>query len=504
MSLFAARTASICDEMGAVLRHAAFSPNIKDRLDYSCAVFDRHGRMIAQAAHIPVHLGSMAHAMQGIVAATDWHPGDVLILNDPYLGGTHLPDVTLVAPVFAAGRICAFVAARAHHADIGCPTPGSMPLARRLDEEGVVIPPSLLVRAGVPDERWFAALLGHMRDPALSRGDFSAQAGAVSRGVERVAALAAATGSGGFDRAADALQDYGETLARSLFAGLPRGTYSYTDLLDGDGFDALDIPIRVQVRLDTDGAQVDFGGTAAQVPGNVNCPLSVTAAAVYYVFFCLMPPGTPLCAGSLRPVSIAAPAGTLVNARPPAAVAAGNVETSTRIVDALLGALWQAIPARIPAASHGSMNNLAMGGERWSYYETIGGGMGAHAAAAGQDAVQTHMTNTRNTPIEVLEADFPLRVVRYAIRRGSGGSGRHRGGDGIVREYEFRADATVTVLGERRRHGPWGTAGGSAGAPARTLLNGAALPAKIGFDVRAGDRLRIETAGGGGWGSADA
>ncbi len=506
-SLFAGRVAAVCEEMGAALARAAFSPNIKDRLDFSCAVFDAEGRLCAQAAHIPVHLGSMAYAMRDLVAGRDWGPGDALVVNDPYLGGTHLPDVTVVVPVFAEGRLVAFVADRAHHADIGAESPGSMPLSRTLDEEGVVIPPTWIARGGELLEEVLAAIVERTRNPDENRGDFAAQLSAARLGATRVAALAEAMGPERFAGALAALDAYAERLARATLARIPDGDYAFTDVLDDDGLGHEDIAIRVAVRVRASDVEVDFAGTAPQVQGNVNCPLPVTAAAVHYVFRCLMPEDTPAAWGAFRPIRIAAPEGSLVNARRPAAVAAGNVETSTRIVDAVCGALAQALPEEIPAASHGSMNNVAMGwpgpGRAWDYYETIGGGMGAGPRGGGLSAVQTHMTNTRNTPAEALEMRYPVRVRRYALRRGSGGAGRRRGGDGLVREYEFLAPARVTLLTERRRHAPWGLAGGGPGAPGENRLNGRPLPGKVSLEVAPGDRLTIATPGGGGWGRGE-
>jgi N-methylhydantoinase B len=507
LGLFASRLGAVCDEMGAVLRNAAFSPNIRDRLDFSCAVFDARGGLCAQAAHIPVHLGSMAYAMADLVAARAWSPGDMVILNDPYLGGTHLPDLTLIAPLFngraAVGPI-AFLVNRAHHADIGAATPGSMPLARTLAEEGPVIPPTLLLHGGVPDAAVMERLIGATRNPRDARGDFFAQIAANRAGSDRLGTLVETMGTVAFAGGLDDLNDYGERLARAALARLPAGCYRYEDLMDDDGQGTLDIPIRVAMTVGPAGVHLDFAGTAPQVPGNINCPLSVAAAAVLYCFRCLMPSQTPACAGTFRPITLAAPPGCLINARRPAAVAAGNVETSTRVVDVVLGALAQALPDLIPAASQGSMNNLAMGSTDpaapWDYYETIGGGMGAGPAGGGWSGVQTHMTNTLNTSIEVLESRLPLRVARYALRRGSGGTGRQRGGDGLVREIEFLAPAQVTLLTERRRHAPWGRAGGGSGAPGVNRLNGHEVPGKVALAVAAGDRLSIETPGGGGFG----
>ncbi len=504
LSLFAARLDAVCDEMGAVLRQAAFSPNIRDRLDFSCAVFDASGRLCAQAAHIPVHLGSMAFAMGGVVGKREWRQGEMIVLNDPFLGGTHLPDVTIIAPLFAEHELLGFVANRAHHADIGAATPGSMPVSRRLEEEGMVIAPTLLVRDNRIIDEVMDGFSRATRSGGTIAGDFSAQVSANRTGLGRLEALVGRYGNAGFVSALAALDVYAARLAEEALARIPIGEYAFTDVLDDDGCGHEDLPVRVTLRVGTDGIDVDFAGTAAQTEGNVNCPLSVAAAAVYYCFRCLMPPQTPAAAGSFSRIHLKAEPGSLVNARAPAAVAAGNVETSSRIVDAVLGALAKALPAQIPAASQGTMNNLAMGGhgERaWDYYETLGGGMGAGPEHDGLAAVQSHMTNTLNTPIEVLEMNYPLRVRRYAVRSGSGGTGRHRGGDGLVREYEFLAPATVTLLTERRRHRPWGLADGNAGAPGRNLLDGKPLPPKISLDVEAGVRLAVETPGGGGWGA---
>ncbi|MEE4360028.1 MAG: hydantoinase B/oxoprolinase family protein [Pseudomonadales bacterium] len=515
LALLTSRAQAICDEMGVLLRRSAFSPNIKDRLDFSCALFDARGDLFAQAAHIPVHLGSMAFAMRDLVGVVDWRPDDVLVVNDPFLGGTHLPDVTIVVPVWCDGAHIGFAVNRAHHADIGADTPGSMPLSRSLSEEGVVIPPMLLEREGrVPDaaagvlrrlaaapdldiDRWRAA-------PRLA--DFAAQVASARAGARALAVLARTFAPGDFQAAVDALGAYAERLARSTIRSIPDGILQAEDLLDSDGFGHDDLPLRVQLRVEGDEVAVDFAGTHAQVEGNLNCALPVAAAAVFYVFRCLMPRETPASAGAFRPIHLQAPPGCLLNARRPAAVAAGNVETSMRVVDVLLRALAPALPERIPAAAQGTMNNVAMGARgrhRWDYYETIAGGLGAHAAGPGPSAVQAHMTNTLNTPVESLEAHYPLRVERYAVRRNSGGAGRHRGGDGVIRSYRFLEDAQVTLLGERHRHAPWGLAGGVAGAPARALLNGQPLPGKCCIAVRAGDLLEIHTPGGGGWGTPD-
>ncbi|MCG6895571.1 MAG: hydantoinase B/oxoprolinase family protein [Thiocapsa sp.] len=505
LGLFASRLQAVCEEMGLVLRRAAFSTNIRDRLDFSCAVFDRGGHLSAQAAHIPVHLGSMAYAMADIVSACEWAEGDMVVLNDPFLGGTHLPDVTLIAPLFAGGRVIAFLANRAHHADIGAIAPGSMPVSRTLDEEGLVLAPSLLIRRGHLDQAQLGRILDATRNPDDARGDFLAQISSNRAGQSRLGGLIEALGPSAFEAAIQDLNAYGERLARVALRQIPPGIYRFEDVMDDDGQGTEAIPIRVAIEASPERIHVDFAGTAHQVPGNINCPLSVAAAAVLYAFRCLMPPQTPACAGTFRSISIAAPAGSLLNARRPAAVAAGNVETSTRVVDVVTGALGRAIPDLIPAASQGSMNNLALGsterGAFWDYYETIGGGMGAGSVGGGWSGVHTHMTNTLNTPIEVLEARYPVRVQRYALRRGSGGDGVRRGGDGLVRELTFLAPADVTLLTERRRFDPWGMAGGGPGARGCNTLNERDLPPKISVRVGPGDRLTIETPGGGGWGA---
>jgi len=504
LSLFANRIAAVCDEMGAVLRHAAFSPNIRDRLDYSCAVFDPQGELCAQAAHIPVHLGSMAYAMRDVVSRFEWQAGDVVIFNDPYLGGTHLPDVTLVAPLYIESELAGFVANRAHHADIGADSPGSMPISKTLTEEGQIISPMFLAKNGQVLSAVMEELISTTRNPTESRGDFTAQLSSALTGVKRLQQIVEPMGNSSYQSALSALNDYAEQLVRTAMRDMPDGEYSFEDVMDDDGLGHQDIPIVVNLKIKQGTIEADFSGTAEQVQGNVNCPMSVTAAAVFYVFRCLMPEQTPACAGSFRPIRFTAPAGSLLNARHPAAVAAGNVETSTRIVDVLLGALAQAIPDQIPAASHGSMNNVAMGSDAkewpWDYYETIGGGMGASMQHDGQSAVQTHMTNTLNTPIESLEMHHPLRITRYEIRRGSGGQGKRSGGDGLVREFKFLQPTQVTLLTERRLRQPWGLQGAAGGSSGMNKLNDRSVPGKVELELSTDDRLTIETAGGGGFG----
>ncbi len=504
LSIFSSRIAAICDEMGAVLQRASFSPNIKDRLDFSCAIFDAEGELCAQAAHIPVHLGSMAYALKGVIDLVNWSAGDMLIFNDPYLGGTHLPDVTVVAPVYSQNKLVGYVANRAHHADIGGSAPGSMPISRELSEEGMIIPPSFLIKHGKLDQSFFDSILKNIANISQGQGDFSAQISANLLGVERLVELVNNSGLTMFKKSINALNDYAERLAQTALTEIPDGDYYFSDVMDDDGCGHRDIIIQAHISVIDHYINVDFTGTANQVSGNINCPLSVAAAAVYYVFRCLMPPQTPACAGSFRSIKLSAPEGCLLNANRPAAVAAGNVETSTRVVDVIMGALAQAIPERLSAASQGSMNNIAMGArtssKNWDYYETMGGGMGAHRRGDGLSAVQTHMTNTLNTPVESLEIHYPLRITRYEIREKSGGPGEHFGGNGLIREFEFLDDAQVTLLTERRSHAAWGINGGENGLKGENWYDGEKMVSKTNFHVQAGKKLTIKTPGGGGYG----
>ena len=503
LSLFSSRVAAICEEMGALLGRVAFSPNVRDRLDYSCALFNRHGHLLGQATHIPVHLGSMAYAMVDLVESRAWQAGDMLILNDPFKGGTHLPDITLVAPVFASDELVGFCANRAHHADIGSDAPGSMPVSRSLAEEGILIAPTLLMRNARLDEAFLQSILARLTSPDTSRGDFNAQIAANMLGVGRLQELVADSGRARFELLENNLQSWARALVSQSLGCIPSGQYQFEDYLDDDGHGQTDIPIKVTIDVSKSGVEVDFSGTARQVEGNLNCPMPVTAAAVFYVFRCLMPAHTPACHGALQGVNISAPQGCLVNARAPAAVAAGNVETSSRIVDTVCGALAQALPEQFSAASQGTMNNLAMGSrgkQGWDYYETLAGGMGASSDCNGRSSRHSHMTNTLNTPVEVLELNYPLRVERYATRLDSGGSGRFKGGDGVVRQYRFLADAEVSLLTERRKNPPWGLQGGQAGSRGRNELDGQVIPAKIQFRALAGQTLTVMTPGGGGYG----
>lgn len=503
LSIFTRKIDAVCEEMGAQLQLAAFSPNIRDRFDFSCAVFDTQGSLCAQAAHIPVHLGSMAFAMQQIVAETTWKQGDFVAVNDPYLGGTHLPDVTVICPIFIQDELLGFVANRAHHADIGAETPGSMPISNNLAQEGMVIPPTRIGANAEIDQEKINSLFEGVRNLRDTLGDMAAQCSANQLGIQRIQELVEILGKEKFSQSLHELNQYGERIARAMIAKIPNGEYLFTDYMDDDGQGNCDIPICVTLHVDDESVEVDFAGTANQVAGNINCPLSVTAAAVFYVFRCLMPKETPACAGSFSPIKLNVPAASLLNANRPAAVAAGNVETSSRVVDVVLGALEQVLPDKISACSQGTMNNLALGsstGKTWGYYETIAGGMGASKNSPGLSAVQSHMTNTQNTPAEVLEINYPLRVKRYAVRYGSGGKGLHQGGDGLIREFEFLHSATFTILSERRRHPPWGLYGGADAQLGKNSLNDVALPAKVQRNVKKGDCLRIETPGGGGWG----
>jgi N-methylhydantoinase B/oxoprolinase/acetone carboxylase alpha subunit len=497
---------SIPEEMGVVLRKTAFSANIKERRDYSCALYDGRGETIAMGDHMPVHLGAMPLSVRAAIDAFDLGPGDVAVLNDPFRGGTHLPDITAVSAVFVRGRRgpAFYVATRAHHADVGGMSPGSMPLAEEIYQEGLRLPPLLLVRGGRMDADLLRMILANVRTPEEREGDLLAQWAAMRRGAERLQEAAAKYGLPRLDRNVAALQQYSERMMRAALRRLPEGIFQFEDGLDDDGLGSGPIPIRVAVEIKGGRATVDFTGSAPQAAGPVNANSAVTLSATLYVFRCLLAEEVPATAGLLRPIRIVAPRGTVVNALPPAAMAAGNVETSQRITDVLLGALAQAAPERIPAASSGTMNNLSFGGRGFAYYETVAGGMGASARHPGQSGVHTHMTNSWNTPVEAFEHLFPVRVLQYRLRRGSGGGGQNRGGDGLVREFEFLVPADVTVLADRRARGPWGLRGGRAGAPGRTvhLRGGKAtvLPGKVRRAFAAGDRLRLETPGGGGYG----
>jgi N-methylhydantoinase B len=488
LEVFKNLLAGVAEEMGVVLGRSAYSVNIKERRDYSCAVFDGRGRMIAQAAHIPVHLGSMPLSVEAALQRFTFRPGDLVVLNDPYQGGTHLPDVTFVRPVFAGRSLEFFTASRAHYSDIGGMAPGSMPVSTDLYQEGLILPPVRLT----PEVR--TLLLANVRNPREVEGDVAAQEACCETGARRLLDLRARYGLE-LKHALTELQAYARRRMIAAIRRIPRGRFVAEDELDDDGIVDRSIRIRVAVERRGDRVRVDFRGSDPQVAGNVNSVYAVTLSAVLYCFRCLVPDDIPLNAGAAEPIDVIAPEGSVVNALRPAAVTAGNVETSQRIVDVVFGALRKALPGVIPAASQGTMNNFSFGGNGFAYYETIAGGMGARPGSDGVPGVHTHMTNTLNTPIEALEHAYPVRVTEYRFRPNSGGRGRRRGGDGLIREVEFLEPAQVSIVSDRRKKGPPGR---PPGRPGRNTLNGRPLPAKTNFRVRAGDRVRIETPGGGG------
>ncbi len=511
MQVFKNRFASICEEMGVTLNRTAFSPNIKERRDFSCAIFDAAGEMIAQAAHIPVHLGSMPLSVRAAIDGCRFEAGDMVMLNNPFQGGTHLPDITIVAPVFLDGPEPAYyVANRAHHADVGGMTSGSMPLSTSIFQEGIIISPLKIVERGAVDCKIMGFLNTNVRTPIEREGDFAAQIMANLTGIQRTLELLKKYGLDAVNFYAGSLKDYAERVMRATIESIPDGHYRFTDVLDGDGVGTEQIAIRLQMRVAGNLVRLDFSESDPQVAGSVNAVRAITLSAVLYVFRSLIREDVPTNAGCLRPMEIITKPGTIVDAQFPAAVAGGNVETSQRIVDVLLGALSAALPDIIPAASQGTMNNVTIGGvdlrtgKPFAYYETLGGGVGATAFNHGESAVHSHMTNTLNTPIEALEFAYPLQVTEYSIRKGSGGKGRFAGGDGLVREIRLLSDAEVTVLSERRVNAPYGLAGGAPGQPGKNTLvkkgQTQDMPGKFSVRLRAGDLVRIETPGGGGYG----
>ncbi len=533
LEIYRALYTSVAEEMGTALRRTSFSPNIKERRDYSCAVFDQDGRVIAQGDHMPVHLGSMPMAVAAALSEVEIGPGDVVALNDPFAGGTHLPDVTLVAGVFAertgdgrlktaekrrssgrpssVARPLFFVANRAHHADIGGATPGSMGLATDIYGEGVRIPPIRIVRRGELCEDVMKLILANVRSSNERRADFEAQIGSLKTGAARLLEIVERRGAKEAREYAAHLISYSSRMMRRAILSIPDGSYKAEDALDDDGISADEIPIRVRVTIKGNRALVDFTGTAPQVSGAVNAVEAITASAVSYVFRCLVGGDIPASAGLMEPIEVIAPKGTVVNAAHPASVAGGNVETSQRVVDVVFKALAQAIPDRIPAASQGTMNNLTIGGidprtgAEFSYYETVAGGMGARPAQDGMNATHTHMTNSLNTPAEALEYAYPLRVRQYRIRKGSGGKGKHKGGDGSVREIETLAPARMSLLSDRRKRAPYGLHGGADGEVGRAWIirrdgREEKLTSKGSWNLEPGDRVRIETPSGGGFG----
>ena len=516
LAIFQSAVHSIAEEMGAALRRTALSPNLKERRDYSCAVFDGHGRVIAMGDHMPVHLGSMPMSVEAAIKAVRFAPGDIAILNDPYAGGTHLPDITMVLAVFLEGERepSFYVANRAHHADVGGAFPGSMGPANEIFQEGIRIPPVRIVRGGKVDREMLDLILHNVRTPKEREGDLESQMGACRVGEHRILELAEKYDIADLQSLIEELLDYSERLVRAQLRAMPAGEYSAEDWLDDDG--VTDEPCRIAVRLQfnpgTAHVHVDFSGSSPQVAGSVNAVRAITLSACFYMLRCLLSDDAPATEGVLRPLTVTTPTGSIVEARPPAPVAGGNVETSQRIVDVLLRALAQALPSRVPAASAGTMSNLTIGGidtrtgRPFTYYETTAGGMGARPGLDGISGVQTHMTNSLNTPIEALEYAYPFRVRRYGYRDGSGGAGQFRGGDGLVREIELLSDAQVTLLADRRKFRPYGLQGGEEGAAGRTIVTLASsgeeivLPGKCSRKLVKGDVLRIETPGGGGWG----
>jgi N-methylhydantoinase B/oxoprolinase/acetone carboxylase alpha subunit len=508
---------SVAEEMGVTLCRTGFSPNIKERLDYSCAIYDAGGETIAQGDHMPVHLGAMPLSVRAAIDHGPMAPGDIVVLNDPFRGGTHLPDITLVSPVYLGrgGRPAFYVANRAHHSDVGGMTPGSMPLAREVYQEGLIIPPVKLASRGHIVQDVMDLLLANVRTPDEREGDITAQIAANRVGEARLRHIVQKYGRRRVAAYAAALQDYTERVVRATITNIPDGDYTFEDALDDDGFTGAPLGIRVAIRVRGGSAEVDFTGSDPQTTGGVNANFAITLSATLYGFRCLIEEDVLYNSGIGRAVRVVAPEGTIVNARRPAAVAGGNVETSQRITDVVLGALGRALPDRLPAASQGTMNNVTLGGldprtgQRFAYYETIGGGMGARNGLDGLSGVHTHMSNTRNTPVEAIEHYLPVSIRQYRLRTGSGGAGRYRGGEGIVREYEALTETAVTVLSDRRRSAPYGARGGAPGASGRNTLVRAAtgaeeqVPGKAWLTLQPGDRLRIESPGGGGFGTPE-
>lgn len=504
--------ASVAEEMGVTLQRASFSPNIRERLDFSCAVFDAQARMVAQAAHIPVHLGSMPASVASAIEQFDeFADGDVIVLNDPYHGGTHLPDITMISPVFAGGDLVYFVASRAHHADVGGMSPGSLPLSTELYQEGIIIPPLKLRLSGWMNEGAMAMIIANSRNPEERMGDIEAQLAAHRIGESRLYDMMIQHGVDHTLEHAEALLAYSRRMTQAVIAEIPDGVYRYQDALEGDGQAEFEIPIQVCVTVKNNQMTVDFAGSAPQVMGNVNAVDAIVKSATWYCVRLLADDDVPVNDGCFQPVEVLCPEGSVLNPRFPAAVVLGNTETGQRVVDTVLGALAQALPNKIPAASQGTMNNFTVGGfvggKQFVYYETIGGGHGASVMGDGLSGRQVHMTNTLNTPVEALEYALPMRVLRYSLRENSGGHGLHKGGDGIIREYEFLVPATITLSCERRIRAPYGVNGGQAGqVGVNTVIRQGQSPqvvaGKYTEHIDDGTRVVIETPGGGGWGNA--
>ena len=498
LSVLASALAGIAEEMGAVLIRGSYSSNIKERRDCSTALFDARGRMVAQAEHIPVHLGAMPEAVAAIRRRNP-EPGDVFAINDPYSGGTHLPDITLVSPVALEGEILGYAVTRAHHSDVGGMRPGSAPSdSREIYQEGIIIPPVRLVRGGDYVDDVLDLLLANVRTPAIRRGDLRAQIAGNQIAEERVGELIERRGREIVLAAFDEVISYTERRTREVIRELPDGEYEAEDFMEGDGTADADIPIRAKVRITDDSMSIDFAGTSDAVRGNVNCPLAVTRSACYFALRVLLPGDVPANAGTYASLEIKAPEGSLVNAKSPSAVVAGNVETSSRVADTVLSALSGAVA--LPAQGQGTMNNLVIGGSGWTYYETIGGGQGASASGDGPSGVHVGMSNTLNTPTEAFELEYPMRVTRYELIYGSGGAGEHRGGDGIVRSVKVLEPASLSLLTDRRRHAPKGARGGEPGETGKNLLNDEELPPKVSRELQEGDVVTVRTPGGGGYG----
>jgi N-methylhydantoinase B len=506
---------ALAEEMGASLRRASFSPNIKERRDYSCALFESQGVAVALGDHMPVHLGAMPMSVEAALAALGHlDPGDVVILNDPFHGGTHLPDITLISGVYWEGELLGYVASRAHHSDVGGMSPGSMPLAREIFQEGLRIPPVLLFRKGIRNEDLWQTILANVRTPVERAGDLDAQLAALHTGSVRLLEMVERRGTSEVLAAMQGLIAYADRLVAAGIQEIPDGVYEAEDFLDDDGFGSGPVPIRVAMGIEGDRMVLDFEGSSPQMPGGINAVAAITSSATRYVVRCMVEAllGTPLPAGggSMASVELRLPPGSLVNAQLPASVAAGNVETSQRITDTLLQAFGQALPELAPALSQGTMNNTTVGGmdprtgESFAYYETVGGGLGAAPQGPGLSGVHSHMSNSLNTPVEALEHAYPFRVTHYSIRRGSGGEGIHRGGDGLRRDIQLLGDSQVTLLSERRLQGPRGAQGGEDGATGENILirnrQEEKVPGKVTFDALAGDIISIRSPGGGGWG----
>jgi len=498
LSVLASALSGVAEEMGAVLIRGAYSSNIKERRDCSAALFDGQGRMVAQAEHIPVHLGAMPEAVAAIMDKNP-EPGDVFAINDPYSGGTHLPDITLVSPVALEGELVGYAVTRAHHSDVGGMGPGSMPSdSREIYQEGIIIPPVRLVRGGEYVQDVLDILLANVRTPDLRRGDLRAQIAANNIAEERIGELVERRGKEIVLAAFEEIISYAEKRAREAVRGLPDGEYTAEDYIEGDGVTDDDIPIKVTVEIEDDAVTIDFAGTSDAVRGNVNCPLPVTRSACYFALRVLLPKDIPANAGTYAPLEIKAPEGSLVNARSPSAVVAGNVETSNRIADVVMAAFSGA--ADLPAQGQGTMNNMIIGGPGWTYYETIGGGQGASSAGPGPSGVHVGMSNTLNTPVEAFEMEYPMRVERYELLYDSGGKGEHQGGDGLVRSVRVLEPASLSLLSDRRRHQPQGINGGEHGKVGENLLNDEKLPPKVSRELEEGDVVTVKTPGGGGWG----